>query len=304
MALDLEAIRKKLAQLNGTAKTSSVQMWKADAREEAYIIRCLPWPNANDGQPFIERQFYYLGDSKAILAPAQFGKPDPINDLIKKLYSTKDQNDRALAKSLMPKTRVYAPIIVRGEEEKGVLVWAFNYKIHQQLLGYFLDEWCGDIINPEQARDLKVTITVSKKTFNGRKVNDLALAYAPNPTPLSKNPELAKKWLDSIPNIDDMWPMQSYEEIKATLENFLSSGQEGVIASENTDDAARAQNDKLAQLEEEIKASAGTSPAPESEQKEESPTEKKKPRPAKKAETAVASAEIDLDRELESLQGK
>lgn len=303
MALDLEAIRKKLNQLNGTAKTSSVQMWKADAGE--YIVRCLPWKNATDGQPFIERQFYYLGDGQpGILAPAQFGKPDPINDLIRKLYSTKDQNDRALAKSLMPKTRVYAPIVVRGEEEKGVLVWAFNYKIHQTLLGFILDEWCGDIIDPEKARDLKINITVSKKKFNNRSVNDIAVTYSPNPTPLAKDPELAKKWLEAVPNIDDMWQMKTYDEIKSSLENFLSGGQEGVIATENSDENAKAQNDKLNQLQEEIKESLNESQeAVSTTEEKEEPAEKKR-RPVKKTEATVATVEADLDRELASLQGK
>lgn len=300
MALDLEAIRKKLNQLNGTARTSSIQMWKADARELEYKVRCLPWKNVTDGQPFIERQFYYLGDGvPGILAPAQFGKPDPINDLIRKLYSTKDQNDRAMAKSLMPKTRVYAPIIVRGEEEKGVLVWAFNYKIHQDLLGFILDSDYGDIIDPESARDIKVKISVSKKVYNGRKVNDMTVQCSPQPCPLSKDPEQAKKWLEAVPNIDDMWPMKTYEEIKVLLQNFLEGGQEGVVATENADESAKAQNDELSKLQEEIKAAQEAPAADESS----APVMPAKRRPAKKAESSVAGVEADLDRELESLKG-
>lgn len=301
MALDLDAIRKKLSQLDGTARTSSVQLWKADARAEEYRIRCLPWKNVTDGQPFIERQFYYLGEGKpGIVAPAQFGKPDPVNDLIRKLYSTKDQDDRAMAKTLMPKTRVYAPIIVRGDEEKGVIVWAFNYLIHQKLLGFFLDKDYGDILDPENGFDLKVKITVSKKTFNGRKVNDIDVQCAPKSSSLSDNPENVKKWLNAVPNIDDMYPLKTYDEIKKMLEEFLENGQTGVIAAENVNESAKAQNDQLAQLEEDIKESVEKQKASSAD---DSGAEKKRKPASKKAESTVAAAENDLDAALKDLEG-
>jgi hypothetical protein len=262
----------------------------------------LPWKNANDGQPFIERQFYYLGEGPGILAPAQFGKPDPINDLIKQLYSTKDQNDRAMAKQLMPKTRAYAPIIVRGEEEKGVIVWAFNYKIHQDLLGFILDADYGDIIDPENGYDIKVKISVSKKTFNGRKVNDITVQCSPKPSVLSKDPEQVKKWLAAVPNIDDTWPLKSYEEIKSLLEKHLENGQEGVIATENSDDTAKAQHEELKKLEEEIKQ--GVDAAAEAVASEDvTATVEKKRRVSKKSEAeTVGAVEEDLDKALDDLQ--
>jgi len=120
MAIDLEAIKRRVAELSGVKKTSSVQMWKPGLGE--HKVRCLPWKNAAEGQPFMERWFYYIGDNAGILAPNQFGKPDPINDLIRKLYSSGKPDDRTLAKKLAPKMRCYAPVIVRGEEDKGVQV--------------------------------------------------------------------------------------------------------------------------------------------------------------------------------------
>ena len=133
MAIDLEAIKKRVAELSGVRKTSSVQLWKPGLGE--HKIRCLPWKNSGDGQPFMERWFYYIGENAGILAPNQFGKPDPINDLIRKLYSSGSADDRALAKKLSPKMRCYAPVIVRSEEDKGVQIWAFRKIVSRTQFG-------------------------------------------------------------------------------------------------------------------------------------------------------------------------
>ena len=55
MAIDLEAIKRRVAELSGVKKTSSVQMWKPSLGE--HKVRCLPWKEAKDGQPFQERWF-------------------------------------------------------------------------------------------------------------------------------------------------------------------------------------------------------------------------------------------------------
>jgi hypothetical protein len=133
MAIDLEAIKRRVAELSGVKKSSSVQLWKPGIGE--HKIRCLPWKNAPDGQPFMERWFYYIGENAGILAPNQFGKPDPINDLIRKLYSSGKPDDRLLAKKLQPKMRCYAPVVVRGQEDKGVMVWSFGKIVYQRMLG-------------------------------------------------------------------------------------------------------------------------------------------------------------------------
>ena len=48
MALDFDAIRKKVSQLSGNFK-GNTEFWRPEEGE--YTIRLLPWKN-NDGQPF------------------------------------------------------------------------------------------------------------------------------------------------------------------------------------------------------------------------------------------------------------
>ena len=218
MAIDLEAIRKRVAELSGVKKTSSIQLWKPSLGE--HKVRCLPWKNSPDGQPFAERWFYYIGENAGILAPNQFGKPDPINDLIRKLYSSGKPDDRVLAKKLQPKMRCYAPVVVRGEEDKGVQVWAFGKLVYQRMLGFFLDEEVGDILSPTEGFDLKVSITKQP----GKQFNDTTVDPARRPSKLHEDSKQVESWLNSIPNLDDMYRLKSTQEIEAVLNNWLNGG--------------------------------------------------------------------------------
>jgi len=250
MAIDLEAIKKRVAELSGVKKTSSVQLWKPSIGE--HKIRCLPWKNAPDGQPFAERWFYYIGENAGILAPNQFGKPDPINDLIKKLYSSGKPDDRLLAKKLAPKMRCYAPVVVRGEEDKGVQVWAFGKLVYQRMLSFFLDEEVGDILSPSEGFDLKVSITKQP----GKQFNDTTVDPARRPSKLHEDAKVSEQWLNSIPSLDDMYRLKNTQEIETVLNNWLSGGAPADV--EKTDGTARgvAPVDELDSLTAELKSSA------------------------------------------------
>lgn len=267
MAIDLEAIRRRVAELSGVKKTSSVQLWKPNLGE--HKIRCLPWKNSADGQPFAERWFYYIGDNAGILAPNQFGKPDPINDLIRKLYSSGKPDDRVLAKKLQPKMRCYAPVIVRGEEDKGVQVWAFGKLVYQRMLGFFLDEEVGDILSPTEGFDLKVSITKQP----GKQFNDTTVDPARRPSKLHEDSKLVEQWLNSIPNLDDMYRLKSTQEIETVLNNWLSGGTAEDSSMPPTT-RGPAQADALDDLVAEVKSSAPEKKKTTKKSDEEAPAKK------------------------------
>ena len=99
MAIDFDAIRRKLNKLSGQNSRQNVS-WRPQEGEE-HTVRLLSFPD-NDGQPFKERWFYYnIGNNPGLLAPYQFGNPDPIQELITKL---RDDG----SKERHPNTRPYA----------------------------------------------------------------------------------------------------------------------------------------------------------------------------------------------------
>lgn len=286
MAVDLEAIRKRVQELSGQRKNSSVQLWKPDAGE--YKVRGLPWKSTPDGMPFIERRFYYIGNNPGIVAPSQFGKPDPINDLLRKLYSTGKPEDRLLAKKLQPKMRAYMPVIIRGQEDKGVQVWSFGKMVYQELLKMFTDEDAGDILDPLNGFDLKVTLAPSPKKVDGRSFMDTTVKNRPKSSPLSDDPEQAKLWLDSVPNIDDMYRQKTEKEIEQILNTWLAGGAAGDESSSSSDEGSgrgdKPQGDALDQLVNEVKAEV-KAPAAKAEE----------PKADAKGKRGKKAADVDLD---------
>ncbi len=216
MAIDLDAIRNKLNQLSGQNSRRNTN-WRPQEGEEANV-RILSFPD-NDGQPFKERWFYYnIGNNPGLLAPYQFGKSDPIQELITKLRDDGSKESYELAKKLYPKMRCYAPVVVRGEEEKGVRVWAFGKTVYQTLLNIMLDEDYGDITDPKDGRDVKVVCTKPP----GRMWATTEVRPRGKQSPLSEDASKAKGWLDSIPNLDDMFTLKSYEELEKIVNDWLN----------------------------------------------------------------------------------
>ena len=218
MAINFDAIRKKLDNLSGNNKKSSAS-WKPKEGEE-YTVRLLSFPN-NDGQPFKELWFYYnIGNNPGLLAPYQYGKTDPIQDLIQKLRDEGTKESYELAKKLYPKMRCYAPVIVRGEEDKGVQLWAFGKQVYQSLLAIMVDEDYGDITDPESGRDVKVRCFKP----NGKKYTETEVMPRGKASPLNTNQATAKTWLGNIPDVSKLYELKSPEELTKIVNDWINGG--------------------------------------------------------------------------------
>ena len=238
MAIDFDAIRKKLNQLNGNNSRRNM-MWRPEEGETA-SVRLISFPD-NDGQPFKERWFYYnVGNNPGLLTPHQFGENDPVQELINKLRSDNSpetsKDSYELAKKLYPKMRSYALVVVRGEEEKGVRIWSFGKTVYQDLLNIMLDEDYGDITDPLEGRDVKVECVKQP----GRKWAMTSVRPRPKSTPLSEDSAKAKEWLDSTPDLDEMYSCKSYDELEKIINDWLNDGAP-------TDNAFGSSNNKPAQ---------------------------------------------------------
>lgn len=217
MAVNLEALRKKLAQLSGANSRKNLT-WRPQAGEEK-TIRLISFPD-NDGQPFKELWFYYnIGNNPGLLSPNQFGKPDPIQELINKLRSDDTKESYELCKKLYPKMRSFIPVVVRGEEEKGVRLWSFGKMVYQELLKYMLDaDYAPDITDPKEGFDIKVSCTQPP----GKLYAETSVRPRPRSTPLSEDQDQVKEWLGAIPNLDDLYSLKSYEELERIINTWLA----------------------------------------------------------------------------------
>ncbi len=235
MSIDFDAIRKKLERLSGNNKNRST-MWKPTEGEE-HTVRLISFDD-NDGQPFKERWFYYnIGNNRGLLAPYQFDSPDPIQELITKLRDEGTKESYELAKKLYPKMRTYAPVIVRGEEDKGVQLWGFGKTVYQTLLGLMLDEDYGDITDPTTGRDIKVVC--SKQP--GKKWAMTEVRPRGKQSTLSDDSNQAQEWLNNIPNLDEIYQLKSYDELAKIINDWLNDDEEDF--NNNREEAKETFND-------------------------------------------------------------
>jgi hypothetical protein len=216
MAINFDALRKKLGQLSGTGGRRN-SMWRPQEGEES-VVRLMAFSATSDGLPFAERWFYYnIGNNPGLLAPYQFGDADPIQELITKLRDEGTKESYELCKKLYPKARYYAPVVVRGQEEKGVRVWAFGKTVYQSLINVMLDEDYGDITDPTEGRDIKVICTKAP----GRQWATTEVRPRGKQSALSSDDKQAATWVEAIPSIEDMYEAKSYDALTKIVNDWL-----------------------------------------------------------------------------------
>lgn len=247
MAVNLDALQKKLNQLSGVNSRKNV-MWRPPEGEET-TVRIIAFPN-NDGQPFKERYFYYnIGNNPGLLAPYQFNKPDPFQELITKLRSDDSKESYELAKKLYPKMRSYAAVIVRGEEDRGVRLWSFGKTVYQDLLKIMLDSDYGDITDVNEGFDIKV----SCQKQPGRKWAETSVRPRPKSSALASSKKKIKEWLDNIPDLDEMYSCKTYEDLEKIINDWLEDpeGSEGTsrgFSSSKSSSAPKSEDAKSSTL--------------------------------------------------------
>jgi len=236
MAIDIEAIKRKFGALSGNKRGSN--NWKPKEGEE-YTVRLLSFPN-NEGLPFKDLWFYYnIGNNPGLLAPYQFGKADPIQELINKLREDGSKESYELAKKLYPKMRCYAPVVVRGEEDRGVQIWAFGKQVYLTLLGIIQDEDYGDITDPFDGRDVRITCSRPA----GKKYAETAVMPKGKSTPLHSNQAQAKKWVETIPDPNSMFDTKSYDELSKIVNDWIAGGAESSDGTEKFGKSNQASDD-------------------------------------------------------------
>jgi hypothetical protein len=214
MPLDLEQIKGRLDSLKKTNKKSNLT-WKPSEKEET--VRIVPY-KFNPENPFIELYFHYELNNKTYLSPASFGERDPIMEIAQKLKSSGDKESWKLGRSLEPRLRTFAPVIVRGKEHEGVKFWGFGKTVYEDILSHISDPDYGDITDPVNGRDIVVwTVKEEGKQFASPKVR-----IKPNPSQVTDDADVLKKITDEQPDIKELYELKSYEELEDALKKHLN----------------------------------------------------------------------------------
>ena len=222
--MDLNALKKKLDTLQsnpqGGQKTDySLIFWKPTVGKQQ--IRIVP--SAYDASnPFTELKFYYGITNKVMISPSNFGEKDPIALFAGKLREGEyNKENYVLAKKLDAKNRVFVPVVVRGEEDKGVRLWQFGKLVYEELLALAVDDEIGDYTDIVGGRDLTVETVGPEAT--GTPYNKSSIRVRMKTSPLSEDATKVETWTNEQPNPKEgLFKLFSFDEMKSALEKWLS----------------------------------------------------------------------------------
>lgn len=221
--MDLSKIKAKLNELNrtGPSQTNNLadKFWRPEVGKNQ--IRIVP--SAFDPtNPFTELQFHSNMDmfKFPVLTLENLGKDDPIISFIKELRSTSDKENWSLARKLMPRSSYYVPVIVRGEEEKGVRLWRIGVTVFKALLQLAADDEIGDFTDVVSGTDL----IIEKIQVEGKQFPEISVRARRNSTELSDDPEKVKLWISAEhqPEPIACFRQPDYDFLKNALERYLT----------------------------------------------------------------------------------
>ena len=219
--MDLNEIKNRLDRLNNKGGVGSSDFknnfWKPPVGEKSQV-RIVPYTHNKDF-PFTELYFYFGIGKPRMIALSNFSESDPILEFATTLKKSGDKENAELAKKLWPKLRIFAPVVVRGEEDKGVRFYEFGKMVYQELLGVMADEDYGDITDIQKGRD--VTIEVIPAAETGKMFNTTTVRVKPNQTPLVKDAAQAESLLENQKDVISLFKKYTFDEMKDELQGWL-----------------------------------------------------------------------------------
>mgnify|MGYP001589236487 CR=1 FL=1 len=225
--MDLNALKQKLNTLQskpqGQKTDYSTIFWRPTVGKQQ--IRIVP--SAYDASnPFTELKFYYGITNKVMISPANFGEKDPIALFAGKLREGEyNKENYVLDKKLDAKNRVFVPVVVRGEEDKGTRLWQFGKQVYEELLALAVDDEIGDYTDIVNGRDLTVETVGPEST--GTPYNKSSVRVRLKTSPLSEDATKVETWTNEQPNPKGgLFKRFTFEEMKSALEKWLSPEEE------------------------------------------------------------------------------
>ncbi len=228
--MDLSMLKQKLDTLQqktptgGQKRDYSLTFWRPTVGKQQ--IRIVP-SVYNTKNPFTELKFYYGITNKVMLSPLNYGEKDPIALFASKLREEYSKENYLLAKKLDAKNRIFVPVIVRGEEEKGVRLWQFGKLVYEELLSLAVDDEIGDYTDIVNGRDITIETVGPEST--GTQYNKSSVRVRLKETPLSDDAAQVELWTSDQPDPTKEFKQFTFDEMKSALEKWLEpeSNEEG-----------------------------------------------------------------------------
>lgn len=193
-------------------KTSGSQdFWKPP--QGTSVVRFLPpRPGKSTIYRFIWEHYFDVpgqapGGTKRqkLVCPLQQSKADkhdprrcPCCAYAERLRGTGNQEDYDLAGEYVAKRSIFANILVRGQEDRGIRVWAFGKKVYEQLDAIRRDTRAGgNFAHPLTGFDIVV-----KRTGSGKNDTNYTCLADRQASPLHDDATIMEALLESMPDLD------------------------------------------------------------------------------------------------------
>ena len=215
MGIDLDKMRQKHSALTTRGGDSSDNFWKPE--EGTHQLRLVCPPN---GDPFFEAYYHYgMGaeGKTTVLSPRTNGDADPIAEWGTTLWNEGTEGSKEAAKRFWPKMRIFAPVVVRGEEDKGVRWWGFSKTTYENLLNVVLDPDYGDITDTSSGTDIRIDYgKKSGQAFPSTDIRPMRKSSA-----LAATDEAIEKLISTVPDTATAFERVSLEECERILQETL-----------------------------------------------------------------------------------
>jgi hypothetical protein len=237
--MDLSLIKSKLDsfQSKGQSKDKidySKIFWKPKVGK--HNVRIVP-SKFNKSTPFREIYFHYGYTKGPILALTNWGEADPIVEAAQKLRKSDNPDHWQMAKKITPKMRVFAPVIVRGEEGSGVRLWEFGKEIYTQLMNIAMNEDYGDYTDIQDGRDFVVEAVEAE--IAGRKGVRCVLTPRVKTTPITDDATALATYLEEQPDIFAINKKHTYESLNEIFQKWANpedDTDEAIVAKDDEDE--------------------------------------------------------------------
>jgi len=219
MAIDIKKMREKLNALHTKGGGGATKFWKVPDGES--VIRIVPTP---DGDPFKEFHFHYnVGGENGFLCPKKnFGDECKVCEFVSALYKGSEE-DKVNARKLVSKQRFVSPILVRGEEDKGVQLFSYSKKVYEALLQLVLNPDYGDISDSKEGIDLVITYGKTQ----GAMFPTTTVTPRRRSSPLVEDKKQMAELLETNVDFANLFERKSPEQVSQALDRFLSGDDAG-----------------------------------------------------------------------------
>lgn len=236
MAIDLDALRRKHAELNGgpAAKNSNSDFLNKfyQIPEGTNSVRVLP--GKEDAEFYAETKIHRItgpdGQNRNFHCRKVHGEACPICDLYYGLWKTGKQEDEDLARKIKPRSRYYMNILDRNTEDVKIL--SIGVILFKKIIGAMVDPDFGDITDLTNGHDFKI---VKEMEAGSPWPKYDQSAPRPKSTPLGTAQEM-DSIMGTLHDIHALVKLEDYDACKEVVAQLTGLPDLGSVAPTKTEE--------------------------------------------------------------------